>query len=97
MNIDELILGNEPLIRLGFFFGILALIGLWELLAPRRALTASKAVRWGSNLGIVVLNTIVLRLLFPAAAVGMAFFAGEQGWGVSTISRCRTGWRWSSR
>ncbi|MDZ7662960.1 sterol desaturase family protein [Thiohalophilus sp.] len=81
MNIDELILGNEPLIRLGFFFGILALIGLWELLAPRRALTASKAVRWGSNLGIVVLNTIVLRLLFPAAAVGMAFFAGEQGWG----------------
>ncbi|MDZ7803152.1 sterol desaturase family protein [Thiohalophilus sp.] len=82
MNIDELILGNEPLIRLGFFFGILALIGLWELLAPRRALTVSKGVRWGSNLGIVALNTIVLRLLFPAAAVGMAFFAGEQGWGI---------------
>ncbi len=82
MNIDELILGNEPLIRLSFFFGILALIGLWELLAPRRALTVSKGIRWGSNLGIVALNTIVLRLLFPAAAVGMAFFAGEQGWGI---------------
>ncbi|MFO8024502.1 sterol desaturase family protein [Thiohalophilus sp.] len=82
MNLDAFILGNEPFIRLGFFFGILALIGLWEMVAPRRALTASKVVRWGSNLGIVVLNTVVLRLLFPAAAVGMAFFAGEQGWGI---------------
>ncbi|TDY02825.1 sterol desaturase family protein [Thiohalophilus thiocyanatoxydans] len=82
MSIDEFILGNEPFIRLGFFFGILALIGLWEVVAPRRGLTASKTVRWGSNLGIVVLNTVVLRLLFPAAAVGMAFFAGEQGWGI---------------
>ncbi|MFP3874208.1 MAG: sterol desaturase family protein [Thiohalophilus sp.] len=82
MNIEELILGNEPLIRLGFFFGILALIGLWEVLAPRRPLSASKGVRWGSNLGIVALNTIVVRLLFPAAAVGMAFFAGEQDWGI---------------
>ncbi|MGM0680589.1 MAG: sterol desaturase family protein, partial [Pseudomonadota bacterium] len=69
MNLDAFILGNEPFIRLGFFFGILALIGLWEMVAPRRALTASKVVRWGSNLGIVVLNTVVLRLLFPAAAV----------------------------
>lgn len=82
MNLDEFILVNEPFIRLGFFFGILALIGLWEVVAPRRGLTVSKSVRWGSNLGIVVLNTVVLRLLFPAAAVGMAFFAGEQGWGI---------------
>ena len=82
MNLDDFMLVNEPFIRLGFVFGILALIGLWEVVAPRRGLTVSKSVRWGSNLGIVVLNTVVLRLLFPAAAVGMAFFAGEQGWGI---------------
>ena len=82
MSIDEFILGNEPFIRLGFFFGILALIGLWEVVAPRRALTASKAVRWGSNLGIVALNTVVLRLAFPVAAVGAAFLAAERGWGL---------------
>jgi len=82
MNLDEFILANEPLIRVGFFVGIFLGMALWEILAPRRPLSTAKTVRWGSNLGIVVLNTVVLRLLFPAAAVGMAFFAGEQGWGI---------------
>jgi sterol desaturase/sphingolipid hydroxylase (fatty acid hydroxylase superfamily) len=72
----------EAPIRLGFFFGIFAAMALWELLAPRRALTESKALRWASNLSVVVLNTVLLRLLFPAAAVGVALFAREQGWGL---------------
>ncbi|MCB1865059.1 MAG: sterol desaturase family protein [Chromatiales bacterium] len=54
----------------------------WEWFAPRRALTLSRWRRWPSNLGIVVLNTLVLRLLFPAAAVGVAAFAASQSWGV---------------
>jgi len=82
MNLDEFILGNEPVIRMSFFFGILAVMAIWEILAPRRALTVSKSLRWGSNLGIVVLNTLILRLLFPAAAVGLALFVREQGWGI---------------
>jgi sterol desaturase/sphingolipid hydroxylase (fatty acid hydroxylase superfamily) len=57
-------------------------MALWEVLAPRRALTAGKAIRWVNNLGLVALNTLLLRLLFPAAAVGMAVFAAQQGWGV---------------
>ena len=82
MSIDELILSNEIPIRLGFFFGVLAVIALWEVVAPKRALTVSKAVRWVNNLGLVFLNSIVLRLLFPAAAVGVAVFASEHGWGL---------------
>jgi len=82
MNIDALILQNEVAIRLAFFFGVFAIVGLWELLAPRRALTVSKAVRWLNNLGIVFFNSFLLRLIFPAAAVGMATFATQQGWGV---------------
>ncbi len=73
---------HEASIRLGFFFGIFVVVALWELFAPRRALTMSRAVRWVNNLGLVVLDTIILRLLFPAAAVGMAAFAAEQGWGL---------------
>ena len=53
-----------------------------EVLAPRRALTVSKAVRWVNNLGLVAFNTVLLRLLFPAAAVGMAVFATDHGWGL---------------
>ena len=82
MNFEQFVLTNEPAIRLGFFIGVFAVIGLWELAAPRRALTVSKALRWSSNLGLVVLNTVVIRLLFPLAAVGVAAFASENGWGL---------------
>jgi sterol desaturase/sphingolipid hydroxylase (fatty acid hydroxylase superfamily) len=80
--LDSFILTHEAPIRLGAFFGIFALMALWELRAPRRVLTVSKALRWGSNLGLVVLNTVLLRLLFPAAAVGLAATAAGQGWGL---------------
>ncbi len=73
---------HETAIRLGFFLGIFAVMALWEVLAPCRALTVSKAIRWVNNLGLVALNTVLLRLLFPAAAVSLAAFAAEQGWGL---------------
>ncbi len=82
MEWGEWVLGHEVPIRLGFFFGIFALMALWELAAPRRALTVSKGRRWGANLGIVVFNSVLLRVIFPTAAVGVALFAEQAGWGV---------------
>ena len=82
MSFPEFITQYEVNIRLSFFFGIFAVMALWEMVAPRRALTVSRTVRWANNLGLVFLNSFVLRLLFPAAAVGMAAFAAEQGWGI---------------
>ena len=82
MTFSEYIASNEVTIRLGFFISIFAIVALWELVAPKRALTVSKAVRWFNNISIVVLNTILLRLLFPAAAVGVAAFVSAQGWGI---------------
>lgn len=76
------ILQHEAGIRLGFFFGVLILVALGEGVAPRRPLQVSKALRWVHNLGLVFLNTLLLRLLFPAAAVGLAAFAQAKGWGV---------------
>jgi len=82
MEINEFVLVNEKTIRLGAFFGILGVMAVWEILAPRRALTISKTVRWVNNLGIVFFNSFLLRLIFPAAAVGMASFTSSQGWGL---------------
>ena len=82
MNWQQWLLEHEVSIRLGFFFGVFAVIALWEVAAPRRALTVSRWLRWSSNLGMVFLNSFVLRLLFPAAAAGVAVAAGEQGWGL---------------
>ncbi len=82
MNLNEFVMNNELAIRLGFFFGVFALMALWEVLAPRRALTVSKTMRWANNIGLVFLNSFILRLLFPAAAVGMAAWTSAQGWGL---------------
>jgi len=82
MSFDEFLLANEKEVRMSFFFGMLVLIGLWEVVAPRRALTISKAVRWTNNLGLVFLNSFIVRVIFPAAAVGVAQLASEKGWGL---------------
>jgi sterol desaturase/sphingolipid hydroxylase (fatty acid hydroxylase superfamily) len=82
MDLNTLLATYEVQVRLGFFFGVLVVMAGWEILAPRRALSVSKTVRWANNLALVLLNSLLLRLLFPAAAVGMAALATEQGWGV---------------
>ena len=82
MDFERYVALHEPAIRLGFFVGTFVLVALWELLAPRRALTVSKTMRWVSNLGLVVLNTVLLRLMFPLAAAGMAAFCAANGWGL---------------
>ncbi len=82
MNMSACLMEHEAVLRLASFFGVFALVAAWEIWAPRRALTVSKSARWANNVGLVVLNTVVLRLLFPAAAVGMAAYATEHGLGL---------------
>ncbi len=79
---QEFVLAHEPAIRLSAFLGIFVVMAVWELAAPRRRLQVSKLWRWINNLGIVVLNTMLLRVLFPVAAVGLAVVAAERGWGL---------------
>ena len=92
MNWNEWLSDNEVILRLGAFLGVFVLVALWELRAPRRALRLPRTQRWASNIGLVVLNSIVLRLLFPAAAVGVALFAQQQGWGLLNHYAVPTGW-----
>jgi sterol desaturase/sphingolipid hydroxylase (fatty acid hydroxylase superfamily) len=75
-------MSSEIAIRLSFFFLIFAIIAIWELLAPRRALTSSKTSRWLSNLAITFLNPATVRLVFPILAVSMALKAQQNGWGL---------------
>lgn len=85
MDLATFITTHETTIRLSCFFGILLLVAIWELIAPRRPLRISKAVRWANNLGLVFLNSFILRLLFPAAAVGVAVWAQDKGWGLFNL------------
>jgi sterol desaturase/sphingolipid hydroxylase (fatty acid hydroxylase superfamily) len=76
------IMSHEPLVRLGFFFGVFLVMAVWEIAAPCRRLRTEKGRRWVANLGILFLGALVTRALFPAAAVGMALLAAERGWGL---------------
>ena len=78
----EVLLANEPLIRLAAFAGIFAVMTAWEILAPRRGQSIGRRTRWPSNIGIVVLDTILVRLVFPTTAVGLALLAEAGGWGL---------------
>lgn len=85
MSFDEFVMNHEVAIRLCFFFGTFIIMALWEIIAPRRALTVSKLVRWTNNLGLVFLNSFIIRLLFPAAAIGVAVMAQENQWGLFNL------------
>jgi sterol desaturase/sphingolipid hydroxylase (fatty acid hydroxylase superfamily) len=78
-------MATEPLIRLSGFLVILVLMALWEMLAPRRPQSIGRLLRWPNNIGLVVLNTVVMRLLFPLAGVGTAFLAQTKDWGLFNI------------
>jgi sterol desaturase/sphingolipid hydroxylase (fatty acid hydroxylase superfamily) len=81
------LLACEWLLRLGVFGAVFALMALAEWAAPARALTLSKRRRWATNLSLLALNTIAVRLLFPAAAVGIAISAQQSGSGLLNMLR----------
>jgi sterol desaturase/sphingolipid hydroxylase (fatty acid hydroxylase superfamily) len=78
-------MNNEILIRLGFFFGVLVLMGAWETLSPRRTLGLPRKLRWSNNLGIIVLNNLTARFLFPLMPASLALLAQERGWGLLNL------------
>ena len=59
---SDFLLANEPTIRLSAFLGILALMAAWEVAAPRRRREIPRVLRWTNNLGVVVADTILVRL-----------------------------------
>lgn len=78
---SDWLLQHEMQIRLGFFLGIFSLMAIWEAIKPCRPRLYSRTLRWSNNLALVALNSLLLRFMFPAAAVGVAHYVHIQGWG----------------
>jgi sterol desaturase/sphingolipid hydroxylase (fatty acid hydroxylase superfamily) len=77
---------TELFIRIGAALSVFAAMALWEVFSPRRAMLVGRARRWPSNLGILVLDALLVRLLIPVAAVGVAVIAAQRGWGLLNIT-----------
>ncbi len=79
---SEWISSNEALLRVLIFSVVFISMALWEMYAPFRELKIKKSKRWANNLGLIVFNTILLRAVFPMAAVGIAVIAEQNNWGL---------------
>lgn len=76
------LLNHEPAVRLGIFFSVLVVMALAEILRPARPALLSRRYRWTHNGLLVGMNTLVLRLIAPAGAVGIGFFVERSGLGL---------------
>lgn len=77
---------SEASIRLIAFVVIFGSMSVFELLAPRlerdEMRGALKSKRWFTNLSMVILSSVALRVVFPAAAVGTAMWAEANNFGL---------------
>ena len=89
---NNYILIYESSLRLGIFTCVLTFVALWEIIAPRRKLNVNKTYRWINNLGLTFLNTVVLRLLFPLAASGVAIIAQRHSFGIFNLWHFSSWW-----
>src|SRR5438552_15442871 len=79
----------EAVTRLAAFALVFAALALWEVFSPRRPLAAGRKGRWPNNLGILVVDVLVVRVLIPTAVVGAALFAAGNGWGLLRLAELR--------
>jgi sterol desaturase/sphingolipid hydroxylase (fatty acid hydroxylase superfamily) len=77
--------GSEALLRLSIFAGVFVALAAFEAVRPRRVSLVGRVRRWGTNIGLSTLNTMLLRLSFlavPALSVIAALYGEARGWGV---------------
>jgi sterol desaturase/sphingolipid hydroxylase (fatty acid hydroxylase superfamily) len=80
---------TEGTIRLIAFFAIFGSMAAFELWSPRLEREefhgALKSKRWLTNVGMLLVSSVMLRLVFPAAAVGVAIWADKSGYGLFNV------------
>src|SRR5215471_214937 len=75
----------EPLVRLAAFAGVFGVMAVWELLTPRRRPATGRNWRWPNNLGVLAVDVVLVRILLPITAVGLALFAEAHGFGLLNL------------
>ena len=79
---SDFILTYEDNLRLSIFISILLVMMSAEALFPRKDRVLDRAHRWTSNLLLIVIDGLFVRLLFPIVAVGVSVIAAERNWGL---------------
>lgn len=82
MDVSDIILRHQGAFRLGVFVSVLIAMAVWETARPARRRIYARRARWFGNLGIVALDTALMRLVLPVMAVEVALFAAGRNWGL---------------
>lgn len=72
----------QTLVRFAIFMSLVVLLLAAERIWPRRGGERLRGRRWPVNFGLVVIDSLLLRLLLGAGAVGVALWAQSQGFGL---------------
>lgn len=72
------------------FMATAMVLGLWEVLSPRRTQDPDRKIRWTENLGVVFLSSLTLRVLFPILPALLA--ATVQARGVGLLPLLHISW-----
>ncbi len=82
MVMTETLLTHQNGVRLAVFALVLALMLVWEWMAPRRARTAPRRRRWPANLALVLIGSLAVRVVFPVTAIAWAAAIEGRGIGI---------------
>lgn len=77
-----LIQDHELALRLMSFGGVLVIMALVEVLIPKKTRTMPRTSRWTTNLLLVVVDSLVLRITMPILAVALASWSEVNNIGV---------------
>ncbi|MBK25733.1 MAG: hypothetical protein CME70_17170 [Halobacteriovorax sp.] len=73
---------NEGIIRTVIFALTLFCFGFLEASFAYRKRVMSRKDRWPSNIGIVFIDTFLVRLVYPMGAVGIAYYCEANNYGI---------------
>ncbi len=75
----------ENVIRLAIALGIFGFMVSWEAIKPRRVLQVGRKQRWSVNLGLALLNMVLMRFTLGSLAYMSAVMAEERGYGLLNL------------
>ena len=83
--VDAFLQSHQTAIYTVLFFATFCGVAVWESVAPLRPLGSPLPTRWRSNLGIMLVNTLLIWAVYPGAGVGAALVSSEANWGLMRL------------
>jgi sterol desaturase/sphingolipid hydroxylase (fatty acid hydroxylase superfamily) len=76
------IVTHEAVFRGTAFASVFLAMAIAEVFLEERPRRVARRTRWLRNLGLTLINTVVLRVVFPVGAVSAALWSAQRGFGL---------------